>query len=54
MNVPSVDQAIASVEAAGGTIHLRKTPIPGIGWLAVATDTEENVFSMLQPDQSAG
>ena len=41
------------IEAAGGTIHLRKTPIPGIGWLAVATDTEANVFSMLQPDQSA-
>jgi predicted enzyme related to lactoylglutathione lyase len=53
VNVASVDEAVASIEAAGGSVQVRKMPIPGIGWIAVATDTEANVFSMLQPDQSA-
>jgi predicted enzyme related to lactoylglutathione lyase len=28
-------------------------PIPGLGWLAYAQDTEGNIFGMLQSDPSA-
>jgi predicted enzyme related to lactoylglutathione lyase len=53
VDVQSVETAVASIEEAGGTVAVRKMPIPGIGWIAVATDTEANVFSLLQPDTSA-
>jgi len=28
-------------------------PIPGVGWLAYAKDTEGNTFGMMQPDVNA-
>jgi uncharacterized protein len=27
--------------------------VPGIGWLAYVTDTEGNIFGMIQPDTAA-
>jgi hypothetical protein len=44
---------IATVKASGGTIALEKMPVPGVGWLAYAKDTEGNIFGVLQPDQTA-
>ena len=32
---------------------LPKSPVPGVGWLAYCTDTEGNIFGMLQPDENA-
>jgi len=51
--VPSLDESIAKVEAAGGTIAVPKQAIPGIGWLAHAKDTEGNIFGMMQNDPNA-
>jgi predicted enzyme related to lactoylglutathione lyase len=48
-----VDDTIATVTASGGTIALEKMPVPGIGWLAYAKDTEGNIFGVLQPDPTA-
>jgi predicted enzyme related to lactoylglutathione lyase len=53
VDVTSVDEAVASIESAGGTVKLAKLTLPGIGWLAVVTDPEANVFTLLQPDRSA-
>ena len=52
-NVESVDEAIAKITAAGGTVALPKMPIPGVGWLAYLKDTEGNIFGTMQPDSSA-
>jgi predicted enzyme related to lactoylglutathione lyase len=53
VDVASVDEAIARIADAGGTIHLSKLSLPGIGWIGVAADTEGVVFTVLQSDQSA-
>ncbi len=53
IDVPDLDAAVAAVEAAGGTITRGKGPVPGVGWLAYATDTEGNPFGMMQADESA-
>jgi predicted enzyme related to lactoylglutathione lyase len=53
IDVPDLDAAVAAVEAAGGTITRPKGPVPGVGWLAYATDTEGTPFGMMQADESA-
>ena len=42
-----------ALPARGGTIALPKMPIPGIGWLAYAKDTEGNLFGLMQADPAA-
>ena len=54
INVPSVDQFAAKVTQNGGRIVAPKTALPGIGWVAYCLDTENNLFSLFQPDPSAG
>jgi predicted enzyme related to lactoylglutathione lyase len=51
--VASVDASLAKATQLGGTIALPKMPIPGIGWLAYAKDTEGNIFGMMAPDSTA-
>ena len=53
IDVPSVDKYLQSIPAAGGTIVLPKMPIPGVGWLAYAKDTEGNIFGIMQADPAA-
>ena len=53
VDVPSVDDFVAKIEANGGTIVLPKMAIPGVGWLAYAKDTEGSVFGVMQSDLSA-
>jgi uncharacterized protein len=53
VDVPSLDDAIAKVTAAGGQIALPKQAVPGIGWLAYGIDTEGNLFGMMQADPKA-
>ena len=38
----------------GGTVVVPKMPIPGVGWLVYAKDTEGNIFGVHQEDTSAG
>jgi predicted enzyme related to lactoylglutathione lyase len=54
IGVESVDAAVEAVTAAGGKVVQPKAPIPGVGWLAMCTDTEGNVFGVMQPDPGAG
>ncbi len=53
IDVPSVDQFAAKVEASGGEIIEPKRAIPGVGHFATCRDTEGNTFGMMQMDESA-
>lgn len=54
IDVDSVDDAMARALELGGQTALPKMPIPGVGWLAYAKDSEGNIFGMMQNDPSAG
>jgi predicted enzyme related to lactoylglutathione lyase len=54
IEVPDLDTVTRHVEQAGGTVVVPRTPIPRIGWLAYCTDTEGNLFGLLQTDYNAG
>ena len=53
VDVASVDDTIAKITSLGGTIALPKDPVPGVGWLAYAKDTEGNIFGVMQSDHNA-
>ena len=53
IDVPSVDEWLGHITAAGGTVALPKMAVPGVGWRAYAKDTEGNVFGIMQADTSA-
>lgn len=53
VGVPSVDEILEKVEAAGGKPLTEKMTIPGIGYHAYCADTEGNVFGVIQEDTSA-
>jgi predicted enzyme related to lactoylglutathione lyase len=48
--VDDVDEALAAVEAAGGTRLGERMPIPGVGWSAFFQDTEGNKVGLFQAD----
>lgn len=53
VDVPNLDEFLAKAVALGGGIALPKQPIPGVGWLAYAKDSEGNIFGMMQADPNA-
>lgn len=53
IEVPSVDEYIGKIEAAGGKITVPKMAIPTVGWLAYFQDTEGNTFGIMEEDESA-
>jgi uncharacterized protein len=53
IDVPSVDAFVEKVVKAGGQVVLPKMPVPGVGYLVYCTDTEGNVFGMMESDESA-
>lgn len=53
LDVADVDASAKAVEAAGGKITMPKMAVPGIGWLVYCTDTEGNMFGMMQNDPNA-
>ncbi len=53
IGVTSLDEAVAAVEAAGGQVVQRRSPIPGIGWLGVFVDTEGNTLTLIEADPAA-
>ncbi|MBI2515644.1 MAG: VOC family protein [Opitutae bacterium] len=53
VDVDSVDAYATKVGKAGGQVCVPKMPIPGVGWLAYANDTENNLFGMMQVDAAA-
>jgi hypothetical protein len=53
IGVESLDNSLKKIVEAGGTITQPKPAIPGIGYIAYCTDTEGNLFGVIQPDMSA-
>ncbi len=53
VDVADLDASLEKALALGGQLALPKMPIPGIGWLAYAKDTEGNIFGMMQNDPGA-
>ena len=53
IGVASVDAALAAATAAGGTVVMPKMAIPGMGYLAFATDCAGNYFGMMEQDEAA-
>jgi predicted enzyme related to lactoylglutathione lyase len=53
IGVESLDNSLKKIVEAGGTIKQPKQAIPGIGYIAYCTDTEGNLFGVIQPDMSA-
>lgn len=41
------------VSEKGGELIIPKMAIPGIGWFAQCTDTEGNVFGIIEMDKKA-
>jgi uncharacterized protein len=44
---------VASVGKNGGKTVVPKMPIPGVGYLAYCSDTEGNIFGVMQADAKA-
>jgi predicted enzyme related to lactoylglutathione lyase len=53
VDVPSVDDTLGRLAAAGGTIAVPKMPVPGVGWLAYIKDPDGNILGIMQADASA-
>src|SRR5262245_1401736 len=53
VQVDSLDATVAGITAAGRAIVVPPLPVPGIGWLAYATDTQGNIFGVTQSDPQA-
>jgi predicted enzyme related to lactoylglutathione lyase len=54
MEVDDLDDCTAKITEAGGTVLVERAPIPGVGWLATATDPNGVLFGLMQPDSQAG
>jgi len=53
VQVDDVDAAIQRIVDAGGSVVVPSMPIPGVGWLAYAKDTEGNILGVMREDRSA-
>ncbi|MHA7648005.1 VOC family protein [Nitrosopumilus sp. S4] len=53
ITVPSVDEFTKKIMDNGGQLITQKMPIPGIGWFAQCTDTEGNIFGIIEMDKKA-
>lgn len=53
IQVANLDQTVAQIEKQGGRTVVPRMAIPGVGHLAYCSDTENNVFGVMQPDSEA-
>ena len=53
INVSSVEQYIAKIEAWGGRIIQPKVAIPGIGYTMLFKDTESNTIGLFEENKNA-
>jgi uncharacterized protein len=52
-DVKSVQEYSAKVEQMGGKVITPKMPVPGMGYFAVCTDTENNRIGIFEVDSTA-
>lgn len=53
IGVDSVDDSIAAITKVGGKLVMPKTAIPTVGYFAYLTDTEGNLFGVMQFGKNA-
>jgi len=53
VDVADLDATLAKVGELGGMIVVPRMPVPTVGYLAYAKDTEGNIFGMMQMDANA-
>jgi hypothetical protein len=53
ISVPDVEEVTRNVERAGGTMVMRKSAIPGVGWIVKFLDTEGNLCCAVSDDRFA-
>ena len=53
VQVTNLDQTVARIEKQGSRTVVPRMAIPGVGHLAYCSDTENNVFGVMQPDSEA-
>ena len=53
IDVKSVDGYSSKVKQLGGKDHVPKMAVPGMGYLAVCIDTENNAFGIWETNESA-
>jgi len=51
--VKSVEAAADRAKKLGASVVKGKSPVPGMGWFAMLTDPEGNLFAVWQPDTKA-
>ena len=54
VEVDSVDAAARRIVKAGGSIVQPRTVIPGVCFVVGCRDTEDNIFAIIEPDETAG
>src|SRR5438045_2288076 len=54
MSVGSIEDATASILAAGGKVLQDKAAVPTMGWFATCEDTEGNTIGLWTNDPNAG
>jgi predicted enzyme related to lactoylglutathione lyase len=53
IQVEDVDACLLKIQAAGGQVCLPKMAIPGVGWLAYASEPMGNLFGIMHSDPNA-
>jgi uncharacterized protein len=53
IGVDSVDEYSSKVEKLGGKVFAHKHAVPGMGYFALCSDTENNVFAIWETNESA-
>jgi predicted enzyme related to lactoylglutathione lyase len=53
IDVDSLDAYVEKVVASGGTVVMPRHAVPGVGHMALCTDTEGNTFGMMESDPEA-
>lgn len=53
ISVESVPQMVGRIRELGGEILMEKSPVPGMGWLAIFRDTEGNTLGLWENDPNA-
>lgn len=53
INVLSADEYTAKIQANGGKVIQPKTAIPGVGYMVVFKDTENNTLGLMEENQAA-
>lgn len=53
IDVKSVDEYSTKVEQLGGKVMILKKPVPGMGYFAICSDTENNSFGIWETDANA-